>query len=218
MSLVKVQGNASGTGTLTIAAPNTNSNFTLDIPTASGTLQVSGNPISGTTGTFSGTISGGSTVGVGGATPSASGAGITFPATQSASSDANTLDDYEEGTWTPTAYGGTSTGTTTYTNQTGTYTKVGNQVTASFRLNISNMTGTGELLIGGFPFLTNANEYLGACMTYNLDWPNAGSVVFYLGDNRAYAYIFISQDNGVWNACVVDATFNMIATVTYLTT
>ena len=41
------------------------------------------------------------TIGVGGATASASGTGITFPATQSASSDANTLDDYEEGTWTP---------------------------------------------------------------------------------------------------------------------
>jgi hypothetical protein len=38
------------------------------------------------------------TIGVGGATPSASGSGISFPATQSASSDANTLDDYEEGT------------------------------------------------------------------------------------------------------------------------
>ena len=36
------------------------------------------------------------TIGVGGATPAASGSGISFPATQSASSDANTLDDYEE--------------------------------------------------------------------------------------------------------------------------
>jgi hypothetical protein len=45
------------------------------------------------------------TIGVGDATPSASGAGITFPADQTiigASSDANTLDDYEEGTWTGT--------------------------------------------------------------------------------------------------------------------
>jgi hypothetical protein len=40
------------------------------------------------------------TIGVGDATPSASGSGITFPATQSASTNANTLDDYEEGTWT----------------------------------------------------------------------------------------------------------------------
>jgi len=56
MSLVKVQGNASGTGTLTIAAPNTNTDYTLTLPDATGTVQVSGNPISGTTGTFSGAV------------------------------------------------------------------------------------------------------------------------------------------------------------------
>ena len=38
MSLVKVSGNASGTGTLTIAAPNTNSDFTLTLPATTGTL------------------------------------------------------------------------------------------------------------------------------------------------------------------------------------
>lgn len=49
------------------------------------------------------------TFGVGGATPSASGSGISFPAAQSPSTDANTLDDYEEGTWTPTLTGWTGT-------------------------------------------------------------------------------------------------------------
>jgi len=38
MSIVKVSGNASGTGTLTIAAPNTNSDFTLTLPQATGTV------------------------------------------------------------------------------------------------------------------------------------------------------------------------------------
>jgi hypothetical protein len=57
MSKVAIEGNASGTGTLTIAAPNTNSNFTLSLPTNTGTIQVSGNPISGTTGSFSGDLS-----------------------------------------------------------------------------------------------------------------------------------------------------------------
>ena len=38
MSLVAISGNASGTGTLTIAAPNTNSNFTLTLPENTGTL------------------------------------------------------------------------------------------------------------------------------------------------------------------------------------
>ena len=38
MSLVAISGNASGTGTLTIAAPNTNSDYTLTLPTNTGTL------------------------------------------------------------------------------------------------------------------------------------------------------------------------------------
>ena len=57
MSLVKIQGNASGTGEFTIAAPNSNTNRTLTLPDATGTVQVSGNAISGTTGSFSSDLS-----------------------------------------------------------------------------------------------------------------------------------------------------------------
>ena len=46
---------------------------------------------------------------------------ITFPATQSASSDANTLDDYEEGNWTPR----NSSATALSINNTATYIKIG---------------------------------------------------------------------------------------------
>lgn len=62
MSVVKVQGNASGTGSFTIAAPATNTDRTLTLPDATGTVQVSGNPISGTTGSFSGNVTFGSSV------------------------------------------------------------------------------------------------------------------------------------------------------------
>jgi hypothetical protein len=80
--------------------------------------------------------------------------GVTFPATQSASSDANTLDDYEEGTWTP-SIGGTAT----YNARWGTYTKVGNLVTVMFNINI-NVIGTGStLLISGLPFSPNLSTY-----------------------------------------------------------
>jgi hypothetical protein len=87
------------------------------------------------------------TLGVGDATPSTSGAGITFPATQSASSDANTLDDYEEGTWTPVVGGVTLTGA-------GRYTKIGRLVSISF----ANQNGIPALAVGarmdctGIPF------------------------------------------------------------------
>jgi len=91
-----------------------------------------------------------------GGSTSANGTGITFPATQSASTDANTLDDYEEGTFTPTIVGSTSAGTGTYSTQVGTYTRVGRVV--SFRLLIawSAHTGTGSMLAGGLPFASSS--------------------------------------------------------------
>jgi hypothetical protein len=57
MSLVKVQGNASGTGIFTITSPNSNNNQTLTLPDATGTILTSGAAVSGTTGSFSGDLS-----------------------------------------------------------------------------------------------------------------------------------------------------------------
>lgn len=73
-----------------------------------------------------------------------SGGRIKFPATQIASSDPNTLDDYEEGTWTP-AFGATTTGPTlTYGTRTGRYTKIGNLVTCFFSVAVSGLTSAGS--------------------------------------------------------------------------
>jgi hypothetical protein len=89
------------------------------------------------------------TIAVGGATPSTSGSGITFPATQSSSTDVNTLDDYEEGTWTP-AY--TTNFSGTYATQVGRYTKIGRVVNAYFLLKVLTTTGSGNLAFGTLPF------------------------------------------------------------------
>jgi hypothetical protein len=109
--------------------------------------------INGTSGvtTNSGTLISASTIGVGGATPAASGAGISFPATQSSSSDANTLDDYEEGTWTPVAT--SQTGSITAYTSSGTYTKVGRVVYLSGIITITTGgTASGVIFIAGYPF------------------------------------------------------------------
>jgi len=89
---------------------------------------------------------------------SATGVGITFPATQSASTNANTLDDYEEGTWTPTIGGTTVQGTATYTYQLGYYTKVGRmvQITGYVDWSAGNGSGAG-MRVNGLPFTANAN-------------------------------------------------------------
>jgi hypothetical protein len=78
--------------------------------------------------------------------------GITFPATAVASADANTLDDYEEGTWTPTAVGASVAGTGTYAIQLGYYTKIGRLVQVRGYVSWTAHTGSGDLRLGGFPF------------------------------------------------------------------
>jgi hypothetical protein len=92
-------------------------------------------------------------IGVGATTPTTSGAGITFPATANLSSNANTLDDYEEGTFAPNLTGTSSAPTITYTVQSGTYIKVGRMVTVFIRLSWSSFTGGGgNLRITNLPF------------------------------------------------------------------
>jgi hypothetical protein len=66
---------------------------------------------------------------------------------------ANALDDYEEGTWTMgVSFGGASVGVT-YSNNTGTYTKIGRQVTVNGYLLLANKgSSTGNALLTGLPF------------------------------------------------------------------
>ena len=96
-----------------------------------------------------------------GGSTSGGGTGIAFPATQSASSDANTLDDYEKGTFTPT-FSPTTGAWTSYT-ATGYYTKVGRMVTVLMALNITNVgTGSGNITFSNLPFGTlNCSTYGG---------------------------------------------------------
>ena len=135
-----------GTGTVAISPVGA---LTIN-PTAASTIN--NTSIGVTTAAAGGftTVKAATTIGVGAATPSASGAGITFPATQSPSSDANTLDDYEEGTWVPTATNFTiNSGSATWS---GAYTKVGRLVTAYFRVVGGNFTVTAGSTTITLPF------------------------------------------------------------------
>jgi len=89
---------------------------------------------------------------------------IKFPATQSASSDANTLDDYEEGTWTPTfVASGTNFTSITYDASTnGNYIKIGSLVYVTGWLMTDAVTAgsaSGSLLIDGLPFTSASGSY-----------------------------------------------------------
>jgi hypothetical protein len=106
------------------------------------------------------------TVVVTGTTPSLN--GIAFPATQSASADANTLDDYEEGDFTPSITQGN-----TYSTRVGRYTKIGRVV--NFYLNIectiTNGGGVG-MDITGLPFtiLNTSGMYFPCSVFAHTGW------------------------------------------------
>ena len=102
------------------------------------------------------------TIGVGGATPSTSGSGITFPATSSISTSVKTLDDYERGTWTP-SLGGTAT----YGFRNGEYVKIGRLVFIQGNIEVSSI-GTGSAsTVTGLPFaIAGALENLGVTVGY----------------------------------------------------
>ena len=185
---VKFAGSTSGT--TTVAATAVAGTTVLTLPAATDTLVGKATTDTLTNKTLTGAVMNGT---VGATTPatgafttvsattlldiSAATAGqIKFPATQNASADANTLDDYEEGTWTPVP---TSTGATFTSSATGQYTKIGRMVYFKcFVDNSASPTGTltNEMTIAGLPFLSESGGY-GASVAIgymvNIDWPTA---------------------------------------------
>ncbi|MNS28870.1 hypothetical protein D3C72_608580 [compost metagenome] len=110
---------------------------------------------------------------------------IAFPAVQVPSANANTLDDYEEGTFTPTITFGTPGDlNVVYSVQTGTYTKIGRLVHFWVNLTTTTFTHTtasGALLISGLPFAASGNPT--ACLvrwvgvTSAVATPQMGSII-----------------------------------------
>ena len=101
-----------------------------------------------------------------GGSTTATGTGIAFPATQSASSDANTLDDYEEGTFTPSF---SSSGSVTYATRTASYIKIGRLVQSTIALELSAISSpTGALTITGLPFTSGSGEQFVSAITVGL--------------------------------------------------
>ncbi len=221
MSKIKISGNASGTGVVTLTAPNTNTDRTITLPDDTQTLigtNASGNVGIGTTSPTDFTNRKSLDIGAGGKIWSHNSSvetgignnfyytsgykylttqvaskhnqddnGHSFQVAASGTADAaitwntgfevladgkarakngllfgtdtaaaNALDDYEEGTWTPT-FQGSTTGTPTYTIRVGHYTKIGNKVHVQGRIAMSTLgTVNGNLYLQGLPFTASS--------------------------------------------------------------
>jgi hypothetical protein len=152
----------------------------------------------------------------------ASGHGIDFSAAggSAGGSSSALLDDYEEGTWTPTIYGTTTAGTTTYFQQVGTYTKVGRLVTVQIFLNITGQTGAGSVRLGGLPFTAGAGAN-----TFPF-FPKVGDLamstdyypIFSVAGNDTFCYMEQAPTGGgTIQAIPLDTSFTCEAVVTYWT-
>lgn len=97
---------------------------------------------------------------------------IAFPATQVPSANANTLDDYEEGTWTPTLTFATPGDlSVTYAVRSGTYIKIGSTVTIGMAITTSaftHSTASGNMNITGNPFIASSST--SSRGSGSLDW------------------------------------------------
>jgi len=160
------------------------------LPLAGGTLSggLIGTTASFTTGAFSGLLT--------------TNGQIAFPASQNPSANVNTLDDYEEGTWTPTYVAGSGAyGAITYTGTGGYYTKIGSlvNITGNIATNafaIGTAPGTAVVNIGGIPFTTaTGTHYQG---------------MVYIGSRSAFA---ASQNNPASGSILPNATFLSLHTV-----
>jgi len=151
--------------------------------------------------------------------------GIAFPATQVPSADANTLDDYEEGTWTPVIADAASGGNTaTYTNAGSIYTKIGNQVTIQTYLsaiNTSGMTSGNVLYVRGLPFTANGTAQ-GNFYTYRVG-RNASTVsssVALNSGNTRVSFLLYTTNSAVTDLFITvgnitSGTSEIIFTLTY---
>lgn len=147
-------------------------------------------------------------------------AGVTFPAAQIASADPNTLDDYEEGEWTPIYLPASGAfGAITYVAN-GTYQKIGNVVHIRCFLRTDALaigTASGNLLVGGLPF-TSAN-IIGALSvpfssTFAGEAPN-GSVYFSLATAAILYYKNASNGASLASQCS-DLTTGAVSAANYL--
>ena len=132
---------------------------------------------------------------------------------------ANALDDYEEGTFTPTLTGQTTAGTTTYSSQSGIYTKIGRKVTVSVSIVVTAATGTGSIRIGNLPFTSGGGiACVAPAMTQSYNWSGGSYLVGYVPNNTTFINVYSCSDDASWVAQqMVNESQYWIITATYFT-
>jgi hypothetical protein len=151
---------------------------------------------------------------------------IVFPAAQNASTDANTLDDYDEGSWTPAIGGTGGQSGQVYATQVGRYVKIGKAVTAYFQITLSTLgTITSNAQIQGFPFTSENTAGLRAPLLvsfFGALTSNASVVGGFMEPNVTTALLYFVNAPSTSMSAMVQADFSatsqLIGSVTYRAT
>ena len=135
-----------------------------------------------------------------------------------ATTAAETLDDYEEGNWTPTIIStGGSTPNYATSLASGTYTKIGNTVCASFIIVVSGVTdngGAGNKAVTGLPFSQTGSTYAqNGVIGYNDVWADAVQAFYITGANLQIIPTGVTQSN--YTGVITTGYFS--GTITYKT-
>ena len=145
---------------------------------------------------------------------------IKFPGTQIASADGNTLDDYEEGTWTPTILG-----VSTYTTQNGTYIKIGKYVHIAGDVSGTDPGSIASLVITSLPFVSQGSPTvygIGSVFPVSGFNTNATSTILQGTPGQAQAIVYwvssgATNYNQITSADLL-ATFTFEFSLSYLAT
>ena len=144
---------------------------------------------------------------------------LRFPATQVADADANTLDDYEEGTFTPELWDGSNSGSEsqTYSLQVGNYQKVGRRVNFDAYIAMTSLgTLSGSLRLGNLPFTCinssehNAAVYVGRVVGANFAAAGYSLVGRILPNNDYVTLELFDNTAGVSNLVTGDVTASFL--------
>jgi len=215
MSTIKVDTIATRTGSGNITLSNNVASLTSAGAisgtnlSASGTLAVTGNTTMGGTAAITGnTTVSGTLTSTGKITSTA---GITFG---SDTATANVLDDYEEGTFSPTLenQGNSNLSTTKTANNIGSYVKMGTTVQFQMVISINAVSGgdSSNLQVGNMPFTAKSiatNGYGGATVTYTA-WNTT--------DPIAAIVLSASDDMRLYTGALQPATSNQLSNQTYI--
>jgi len=122
---------------------------------------------------------------------------VKFPATQDASSNVNTLDDYEEGTYTPTIGCSSGGGYTVNASYPLSYNKIGRMVTLYGTIYITaDNSANGQIMLT-MPFTNNVYEITGMCALLDTDHANTGNMRITCGAASTILYLTTFDTYGI---------------------